>query len=62
MVSFTDSVGVRERENIAAVGFSSSCDARMCLYLGGMRGQDVDYIFSSEWDQGSFSEDGWFAL
>lgn len=34
--------------------FLLSCDAGECLYLGGMRGQDVDYIFSCEWDQGSF--------
>lgn len=44
----------RGREYSSCGIFLSSCDARMCLYLGGMRGQDVDYIFSSEWDQGSF--------
>lgn len=44
------------------MGFLLSCDAGMCLYLGGMRGQDVDYIFSFEWDQGNFSEDVGFTV
>lgn len=42
--------------------FLLSCDAGECLYLGGMRGQDVDFTFSFEWDQGSSSQDVLFTL